>query len=174
MQRLYLFHGRLALHDSPLKLEAIVSSLNSSVDLLGLLWLTEKIGLKRNVLDCERFVLAAFKGRPDRGEIPLAVLLCCRGRAAQWVCDNYHVSITVREHAMTYAQYDQAHPSDAERQHNPSCVQDQLWQHAIDSDVDRTALDMLRELHDGVLDEGLAAAYGKSVNWNVDGKHFED
>ncbi len=64
MQRLLLFNGSKALHDSAIKLEAIPGVLQDNAErILEFVGLVD-IGLKRRSLDIEKLGLAALKGRP--------------------------------------------------------------------------------------------------------------
>ena len=129
-----------------------------------------EIGLRRRSLDIEKLVLAALKGRPDRGEIALPILLCVREKTANWLCSRFELSEVVVEHLMTYRAFDMACPSEREMKENknmPAKNRDMLWMHAATEECDRIGSDALQEIHGAVLDECFAKSYSKNINWQV-------
>ena len=106
MNRLLLFHGGKALHDSAIKLESVTAAVNEDrSDLRTFLELTE-IGLKRKSLDIDKLVNAALKGRPERGDIALPILLLVREKTGKWLCERFRFSSVIIDKFMTFKAYD--------------------------------------------------------------------
>ncbi len=71
------------------------------------------------------------------------------------------------QHCSTWKAYDAAFPSDHEIAGNHNCNTDQFWLHAPATECDMIGTDALRELWEGVFDDGFAQSYAKSIIWQV-------
>ena len=160
-----------AMTKCPWKLDALIQ-MPLGKSYLPAIIRTIRLLLKRGEPTCVATVtVTALRGRPDRNEIGLALLLNIRIVLIEFILKKYPVCDKIKVVYDKMGSFDDAVPSDdlmmRKQQEGIKVVRSIAWMRSLDTHADKTANEELRELYEGKRDPALKEAYAGKKSFVV-------